>query len=355
MASKPRKPKAAPKPKPQKQYFGIAEWYGQLYRNLGDTQRKLYADTKNTLEPCPFFHQVPALGPQSGKLHCNKKGGVCSLRNFHDDVTFGPITATCPNRFLENATIVEHIGRVLLGTDTPLFAKEIAFLKRPKAGIAGEAEAAAKAEEEETEQAEEDTGQDAAAVESGREDVGRIDLVFVHPDDSEKWCAVEMQAVYFSGGKMADDLTVIRKHTGNTVPMPGSARHPDFRSSGPKRLMPQLMIKVPTLRRWGKKMVVVIDRPFLDSMSRMEPQGHISNCDIVWVVVRFDEDVVHGKATLVIDQTIFTTLDDAVKALTSGTPTTLPDFEGKLSGKLAPAMVAPHAGAPIVPSTLPED
>lgn len=332
----------AAKPKKKKQFFGIAEWYGKRFIDLSTAERKTLADTKNTAMNCPFFEQVPALGPKSGKLHCNKKGGVCSLRNFHeplkpaDDITFGPITATCPNRFLEDGTIAKHIGQYVLGTEEPLFAKEIAFLMRPRTGEVGAAEADAAAEEEEAEEAEEEAGTQAAAVESGREDVGRIDLVFVHPDNREKWCAVEMQAVYFSGGEMGKDMAVIRAQslTDNSPPMPGVARHPDFRSSGPKRLMPQLQIKVPTLRRWGKKMVVVIDKPFLESMSDMEHQSHISNCDIVWVVVRFDEEPGSGKAKLVIHKTINTTLDDAVKALTSGSPTTLPAFEDKLAGKL---------------------
>lgn len=332
---------------PKKTFYGIAEWFGERYLSLADAERKAYADMKNTDKICPYFEDVPRLGPKSGKLHCNKKSGICSLRNFHapqnpgEEISFGPITATCPNRFLEDGTIVRHIGKVLLGTEKPLFAKEIAFLMRPKTGVAGEAEAAAEAEETEEEAEEEESGEDAAATESGREDVGRIDMVFMHPDDKSKWCAVELQAVYFSGGKMSADLTVIRAHSGNGVPMPGKARHPDFRSSGPKRLMPQLMIKVPTLRRWGKKMVVVIDKPFLDSMSPMTRQTHISNCDIVWVIVRFDEEIEHGKAVLVVDDTIFTTLDDAVTALTSGVPTTLPDFETKLLGKLSEALPDP--------------
>lgn len=334
------------KPAKQKRHtqtFGIAEWFGKRFVDLSPRERKVYADTKNTSVECPYFKQVPSLGPKSGKLHCNKKSGICSLRNFNapmnitDDVTFGPITATCPNRFLEEGIIARHIGEYVLGTSEPLFAKEIAFLMRPTTGLAGEVEADAVADENELEDSEEQSGTEAAAAESGREDVGRIDLVLVHPQNSEKWCAVEMQAVYFSGGEIAKDLAVIRAQdaTANGTPMPGAVRRPDFRSSGPKRLMPQLQIKVPTLRRWGKKMVVVIDKPFLESMSDMESQGHISNCDIIWVVVRFDEEPGTGKANLVIDRTINTTLDDAVKALTSGTPTTLPSFEGKLSGKLA--------------------
>jgi hypothetical protein len=332
-----KKPAKAEK---RKQYYGIAEWYGYRYLSLSSDERKAFVGTSNTKIPCPFFHQVPTLGPKNGKLNCNKAGGVCSLRNFHppllpgDDITFGPITATCPNRFLENGTIVRHIGKELLGTESPLFAKEIPFLRRPKSTAAADATAEA---EEEADQETEDEG----IVDPGQEDVGRIDLVFVHPEDGEKWCAVEMQAVYFSGGAMSKDHAEIMTFSGNGVPMPGAARRPDFRSSGPKRLMPQLMIKVPTLRRWGKKMVVVIDRPFLEAMDPMEPVDHISNCDIVWVVVAFDETQEPDKAILKIDQTIYTTLEDAVKGLTAGRPTTLPEFESKLGRKVAEALPAP--------------
>jgi hypothetical protein len=37
-----------------------------------------------------------------------------------------------------------------------------------------------------------------------------------------------------------------------------------------------------------------------------------------------------GQATLVIDQTLYTTLDEAIVGLTAGNPTTKPDFEDKL-------------------------
>lgn len=327
----------AKKPEKRKQFYGRAEWYGELFTHIPQARRLELLDTPNTQVPCPFFNQVPALGPKSGKLNCNKIGGVCSLRNFHEphgseDLTFGPITATCPNRFLEKGIIVEHIGNVLLGTDRPMFAKELPFLRRPKSPVASEAIAETEEEEDAAEIVDEE------GVDAAKEDVGRIDLVFVHPDDPDEWCAVEMQAVYFSGGAMSKDTVTIRLHSGNGVPFPGAARRPDFRSSGPKRLMPQLMIKVPTLRRWGKKMVVVIDRPFLDAMDQMDRVEHISNSDIVWVIVRFDETVEPGKATLAVDDTIFTTLEDAVKGLTSGNPTTLPEFEDKLAKRIGTAL-----------------
>lgn len=50
----------------------------------------------------------------------------------------------------------------------------------------------------------------------------------------------------------------MREWAGPGVPFPQVQRRPDLRSSGPKRLMPRLQIKVPTISRWGEEMAVVI-------------------------------------------------------------------------------------------------
>lgn len=307
----------AKRTKAKKAFYGIAEWYGRLYHQLSDADRKEFADTKNTSMDCPYVGH--GAGRASKSTKCSKKGGVCSIRNFTESkdqpnaIEFGPITTTCPNRFLEDGTIITEISRFVLGTNDPQVAKELPFLMRDAAQMISD-------DEDQSE-------------ESDREDVGRIDLVFVHPQKEPlDWCAVEMQAVYFSGGAMSKDLAVVRTYSGNGLPMPAVARRPDFRSSGPKRLMPQLQIKVPTLRRWGKKMVVVIDRPFLEAMGPMRTVSDISNSDIVWVVVSYPE--VAGSAKLEIDQVILTTLEDAVEGLTAGHPTTLSAFERKLRGKI---------------------
>lgn len=327
--SKSKSGKKSPKPK---QFYGIGELYGRLFRSLSNDERRKLVDAKSSGITCPFLSQVPTLGPKSGNLNCIKPSGVCSLRNFHEpgasgDQTFGPLTATCPNRFLEQGTVIKHVGSLLLETENPLFAKELPFLKRPRSPSAVTAveETLAEADEEEM-----------GLVEAGSEDVGRIDLVLVNPNERDQWCAVEVQAVYFSGGKMSEDYSAIRAHLGNDIPMPGKARRPDFRSSGPKRLMPQLMIKVPTLRRWGHKMVVVVDEPFFNALDPMEPTDHISNCDIIWVVAKFDDELGVSQASLSITRTFYTKLEDAIKGLTAGTPTTLPEFEEKLAGKTAP-------------------
>jgi len=112
-------------------------------------------------------------------------------------------------------------------------------------------------------------------------DVGRIDKVLVVPQSAPSlWCALEVQAVYFQGRAMSHDFQAIRKHKHDTLPFPNVTRRPDYRSSGPKRLMPQLQIKVPSLRRWGKKMAVVVDQSFFDAMGPIRRVSHISNCDV---------------------------------------------------------------------------
>jgi hypothetical protein len=331
------KPKA---PKGPTQRYGIGEWYGLRFAGLSEADRILLANTKSKSRDCPYLVQVPSLGPKNKSLLCSKASGVCSIRNFQEpttqnpDITFGELTTTCPIRFLEHGIIIEHIAKTLLDTTAPLFAKELPFLRRPKSAAASAAVA-------DDEQEDLELSFTTAAVDLGKEDVGRIDLVFVHPDDMNKWCAVEMQAVYFSGGEMSQDVTAIKAWSGNGIPMPAGIRRPDFRSSGPKRLMPQLMIKVPTLRRWGKKMVVVVDKAFFGAMDVMVRADHVSNCDIVWVVVRYDEVPGSATATLAIHETFFTTLEEAIIGLTAGSPTTLPEFETKLQEKIKPVLPMP--------------
>jgi Restriction endonuclease NotI len=70
--------------------------------------------------------------------------------------------------------------------------------------------------------------------------IGRIDNVLVHPSQTPlNWCALELQAVYFSGAKMRKEFQMLNDWTQNAMPFPAAHRRPDWRSSGPKRLLPQ--------------------------------------------------------------------------------------------------------------------
>ena len=97
--------------------------------------------------------------------------------------------------------------------------------------------------------------------------------------------------------------------------------------------MPQLQIKVPTISRWGKKMAVVIDRSFWDSLSQMREVKDLSNCEIVWFVVSF-APARDGRFALQRHEIHCTTLDNAVEGLTGGTPMSLERFEKQIRDRL---------------------
>ncbi len=205
--------------------------------------------------------------------------------------------------------IYRWVGQVLLAVAHPLIVREVGFLGAVSTDAADGA-----------------TSDDA-------DEVSRIDEVLVVPGvEPLKWCALEVQAVYFQGDAMSRDYPAIAEHTSPTLPFPVGNRRPDYRSSGPKRLMPQLQIKVPSLRRWGKKMAVVIDRDFFAALAPMKRIDDVSNCDIAWFVVGYDES--GGSAKLVADSVHLTTLEQAVEGLTAGVPVSLEAFEERIRGKL---------------------
>ena len=303
--------------------FGIGEWYGVPLTTLTADERRRFAEiqylpkSERPAVDCPFQRGVA----------CNKVGGVCSLRLYEKSAQTGEVKpatgepgklrTVCPARFEEDQSVYRWVAETVLATSDPFILGEIGFLESPSS----------------------------PEIEAVPSDVGRIDKVLVVPDSNPlAWCALEVQAVYFQGRAMKNDFAVIRDRSGETLPFPSVLRRPDYRSSGPKRLMPQLQIKVPSLRRWGKKMAVVVDRSFFLAMGKMRTVPHISNCDVAWFVVRYEETA-DGRCHLVPDGVQFTTLEDSVEGLTAGVPVSLEVFEKRIMAKLerlpSPSKITP--------------
>jgi len=290
--------------------YSIGEWYGTGFETLSAAERfqraKVECDAKAILGvACPFQRDAK----------CNKKGGVCSLRQYQqitDGPVFGtgPVITTCPQRFLEAETIFRWVGETLLQTEKPTILSEIGFLDRMRP-------------DESPNEGEDDS----------RDFIGRIDNVLVHPSRNPiDWCALELQAVYFSGKSMTNEFNMFALDQSEALPFPAGNRRPDWRSSGPKRLLPQLQTKVPTIRTWGKKLAVVIDEGFFGSLVDLDRERHLSNAEIVWFVVGYDPKP--NGWTLVPREVVFTKLDASVKSLTGGTPLSKERFEEQLRFKL---------------------
>lgn len=301
---------AKPKAPKSRSRYSIGEWYGSGFDSLTPAERFARAKIEveaNTIigAPCPF----------QPNAKCNKKGGVCSLRSYQQ-LGDGPVSGvgqiitTCPQRFLESNKIFHWVGETLLQTKEPVVLGEIGFLDRLR-----------------PEEPPEDEEQDS------RDFIGRIDNVLIHPSrEPMDWCALELQAVYFSGKSMANEFRMLAAAESAALQFPSKHRRPDWRSSGPKRLLPQLQTKVPTIRTWGKKMAVVIDEAFFASLVGLDRERHLSNAEIVWFVVGYDPRP--GGWTLVERDVVFTKLDASIKSLTGGVPLSKERFEEQLRFKL---------------------
>ncbi|MFI5175770.1 MAG: NotI family restriction endonuclease [Terriglobia bacterium] len=273
----------------------------------------------------PFPPCLPRGSPEK-LVDCTKKGGVCSLRLFSKSAesnqvsiapgNLGTLRTTCPYRFQQNRMIFSWIGEMILGHSHPQIVSEIGFLEREAVTGTGD----------------QDDGD--------FENVGRIDNVLIYPESQPMlWCALEIQAVYFSGANMTSEFKRLRTFSEDSLPFPAGNRRPDYRSSGPKRLMPQLQIKVPSLRRWGKKMAVVVDQDFFAALGRMDDVKDVSNCDVAWFIVKYDES--SGEAILTPDRVQLTTLERAVEGLTGGRAVSLETFESRILEKLTRNTDAP--------------
>jgi hypothetical protein len=105
--------------------YSIGEWYGAGFESLTPSERMTRAKTEYNSNAilgavCPF---------QNG-AKCNKKGGVCSLRQYQQVgdgpvVGIGPVITICPQRFLESAPIFRRVGETLLQTKEPMVLSEI--------------------------------------------------------------------------------------------------------------------------------------------------------------------------------------------------------------------------------------
>ena len=294
--------------------YGIYEWFGKPIAEQTRAQRKQHlksAIDKDILaHPCPF---AAALAPDAT---CSKPGGVCTLRRYEEvagqvTVSAEPPVTVCPQRFLQDLTLLRWAGEVMLQSGHPIAMKEIPFL--------------AKLSKEDSD-------------EGDGKKAGRIDWVLLHPKTKAKlkWCAIESQAVYFSGRSMTSEFENWVNVKPGVIPFPTETRRPDYRSAGPKRLAPQLQVKVPELRNWGAKTAVIVDDFFFSEMStlpelRGSEDDRLANADVVWLVAKYEND------KLVPSKSVFSRLDDSIRALNATRPVGKTAFEAEIQAALQDA------------------
>lgn len=163
--------------------------------------------------------------------HCKFRNSPCTKASISDPLGIctladgGNAASLCPVRFLEQARIFKDAATIAFGEGTTFgIFPEIRILEI------------------------------ASSEEAGRsKKIGKVDFLIGKIDEGViiDFAAVEIQAAYFSG----NSLRPVFDHYMATRSMEGvnSKRRPDFRSCAQKRLVPQLQLKIPVFRRWGKK------------------------------------------------------------------------------------------------------
>ena len=246
--------------------YGIAEWYGEPFKHMPPDRRTQLA----SIALDPDRRKAPVCPFQQTKKPCSKKGGVCSIRPYRKYTGFhladrigepaGNPVITCPRRFEQGNLVPKWLARIVgFNASESFLAREVPFMRSPSTGRAA----------------------------------GRIDLVVAGGiTPSSRWFGLEMQAVYFSGKAMDSDFQHLVFDTGALPPASTHIRRPDWRSSSAKRLMPQLQIKAPTLRRWGTKLAVAVDTEFFEAIggNSPSPSHDLDEGDIIWLVPQLDHD-----------------------------------------------------------------
>ena len=286
--------------------YGIAEWYGSPFVALSPEERMdmaLSASGQKKPLPCPFRPGLPL---------CSKAGGVCSLR-LYDEGPNGRIgepsgrpVITCPFRFEQDYLLVRWLAEIVgFPPDETRIAREIPFMQ---------------------------------SVTTAKP-AGKIDLIVAKTEGERlEWYGLEMQAVYFSGPGMSSQFDILATDKDAVPPYPDLTRRPDWRSSSAKRLMPQLQVKVPTLRRWNSKMAVAVDLPFFESIGgpSADATQDINDGDIIWLVpeISWDEDA--DRFRLNRGHWEVLTLEDTNSKLLAARTIARDSFEIALREKLAP-------------------
>ncbi|WP_371392488.1 NotI family restriction endonuclease [Glycocaulis abyssi] len=247
------------------------------------------ARSSRSQKRCPFRSTACTKASKSDPI------GICSLSDGNEAASL------CPVRFLEGGKVFRDAAHIAFGEGAEIAVfPEIRILK---------------------------------VVQEGQKTrkIGKVDFLIgkIESDRVADFAAIEVQAVYFSGGETRSPMKHYLQH--GTLDIANSDRRPDFRLSAQKRLAPQLQLKVPVFRRWGKKFFVVVDSHFFASLPSFKSTT-ASNSEVTWLsypIAKSGDDYTLGAANVV-----YSEWDEIQTSLREGTPPEPADIILELQTKL---------------------
>jgi hypothetical protein len=228
--------------------------------------------------PTPNLHPCPFRGNDCAKQNKVHPLGICTFTN--DKIA----TVVCPTRFLERGVMFRDAAQIAFGEGVTCVAvPEVRVLEVQRGGRTNK--------------------------------IGKVDflLVRIENDQAVDFAALEVQAVYISGHSIRPAFDQYLK---TNILDESATRRPDFRSSAQNRLMPQLGLKVPIFRRWGKRFFVAVDSTFFGELPKMQGQS-AGNSEVTWLVYDFERQR-EGGYMMQPPIITHTTWDDVQQALREG-------------------------------------
>ncbi len=267
----------------------LAEVFGYPTNNQSD---KAIRNRDNRL--CPYNNKVPSCT----KSRISDPIGVCSIHHNNE------VVITCPIRFRQDWIFTTDASK---------------FFFPPGEKWTSLTEVRIKNEEGRT--------------------AGNIDIVLVAYDNDKRvvdFGSVEIQSVYISGNisrplkhYMEDPQNRFNMDWKNQKQYP----RPDYLSSSRKRLAPQLIYKGGILNSWNKKMAVVLQKGFYQTLPELE-EVKPEEADLVWLIYDLEKDNTSSTYTLSLHRSVFTKFEPALRQITTPKPGALDNFLEVLQKKL---------------------
>lgn len=268
---------------------------GEVFGFAADDVSKA-AQTARTERFCPFKNGA-----------CNKAGGeggrlgVCSLLTGAEDAPiYEPV---CPSRFLDGGVVKKELEEFMIGGQTGVLIPEGHLSVKTPNGTTLPA--------------------------------GSVDWVLAEIKDQALlgYGAVEFQAVYTTGGGVQKAYKAFM--AGQDTPERERGSLPDYRSSGRKRLTPQLQAKGKVFADNGIKQAVVLSEGLYESEFKQALTGAAvteKESDFLWLVVKAAPG---EKVTLKVVHKLYSTYEKTLASLQGPTTPDLGLFEEGLKRKLA--------------------
>ena len=171
------------------------------------------------------------------------------------------------------------------------------------------------------------------------ETAGNIDLVLVEYDDNGKvldFGALEIQAVYITGNVRKPFEHYINNPKENAeLDWRGNKNfpHPDYLSSSRKRLVPQLIYKGGIINTWKKKIAVVLDSGFYETLPKLK-ETDSTKADIAWLIYDLKLDKNDNKYILKREKCVYTLFDESLNIIIKPSIGNVADFIETLQTKL---------------------